>query len=332
MQDVAHFAGVSPATVSRCINQPHLVREDRRQRIEAAIAELGYVPHGAARALASKRSLTIGALFPRLDSLLFGSFIAPLQRLLQAEGYTLVVASSDYDDATEEQQLAALVANGIDGLVLVGTSHRPEVFELLERKGIPFALAWAWDEDCAHPQIGFCNATAAGSVANYLLDIGHRRIAMISGPADGNDRASARIEGVRRALAARGCVLRPEDLLECPFDLKEGGKAFRRLMTRDDPPGAVLCGSDVFAISALFEARRLGLSVPEDVSVTGFDDTDMASCVSPTLTTLRTPRAEMASLSAEYLLGRLAGKDMSSRQLETELILRESSAPPKART
>ncbi len=95
MEDVARAAGVSPATVSRCINSPDMVREDRRLRIQAAIAELGYVPHGAARALASNRSMTIGALLPSLDSLLFSSFIAPLQRSLRAQGFTLVVSSSD---------------------------------------------------------------------------------------------------------------------------------------------------------------------------------------------------------------------------------------------
>ena len=330
MEDVARAAGVSPATVSRCINRPEMVREDRRLRIRAAIAELGYVPHGAARALASKRSMTIGALFPRLNSLLFGSFIAPLQRRLHAEGYTLVVSSSDYDSATEQQQVSSLVSNGIDGLVLIGTSHDPEVFRLLERKAIPFVLTWSWDRNHPQPQIGFDNASAAAAVASYLLDIGHRRIGMISGPAEGNDRVAARIHGVRAALAARGCELKDRNLVESPFDIREGGKAFGRLMRQPDPPSAVLCGSDIFAVGALFEARRLGLSVPEEVSVTGFDDTDLASCVVPALTTLRTPRTEMAERTARYLLGRLAGRATGSQQLETELIVRESSAPPAA--
>ncbi len=232
MEDVARAAGVSPATVSRCINRPEMVREDRRLRIQAVITELGYVPHGAARALASKRSMTVGALFPRLDSLLFGSFIAPLQRRLHAEGYTLVVSSSDYDASTEQQQLSSLVSNGVDGLVLVGTSHDPEVFALLKRKAIPFVLTWAWDQSYPHPQIGFCNASAAAAVANYLMDIGHRRIGMISGPSDGNDRVTARIRGVRKALAARGCELPARNLVESPFDVKDGGKAFRQLIRR----------------------------------------------------------------------------------------------------
>lgn len=331
MEDVARAAGVSPATVSRCLNRPELVRPDRRQSIEAAIAALGYVPHGAARALASKRSMTVGALFPRLNSLLFGSFIAPLQRRLQEEGYTLVVSASDYDPATEHQQLSSLVSNGVDGLVLIGRQHAPEIFALLDKKDIPFVLTWAWDPVSPHPQIGFCNASATAAVAGYLLDIGHRRIGMISGPTAGNDRAGDRIRGVRETLAARGCELSPAHLEECDFDFKAGAKAFRGLMSRDPRPTAVICGSDVFAVSAIFEAQRLGLSVPGDVSITGFDDTDLASSVAPTLTTLRTPRAEMAQQTAEYLLRRLTGDETpASLRLETELIVRESSAPPRS--
>jgi LacI family transcriptional regulator len=331
IDDVARAAGVSPATVSRCINRPQMVREDRRLRIDAAIAELGYMPHGAARALASNRSMTIGALFPSLDNLLFGSFIAPLQRCLRAEGYTLVVSSSDYDDAMELQQLSSMVSNGVDGLVLVGTCHSRAVYELLERKSIPFVLVWSWDEAHPHPQIGFCNASAAAAVTGYLLDIGHRHFAMISGLTAGNDRAMERVRGVRSALAARSCELPPENLKECVFDLQEGAKAFKELMAQPVPPTAIICGTDVFAFGAVFEAKRMGLDIPGDVTVTGFDDTDLASSIVPALTTVRTPRAEMAVETAAFLLGSLSpGATAKSRELEVELIVRQSSAPPRA--
>lgn len=309
-----------------------MVREDRRLRIQAVVAELGYLPHGAARALASNRSMTIGALFPSLDSLLFSSFIAPLQRCLRAQGYTLVVSSSDYDDAMELQQLANMVSNGVDGLVLVGTTHSPRVYQLLERNSVPFVLTWAWDEHHEPPQIGFCNAAAAAAMASYLIDIGHRDIAMISGPTQGNDRAAEQVVGVRRALAAQGFGLRPENFKERAFDLQEGARAFKELMTQPVVPTAVLCGTDVFAFGALFEAKRMGLEVPRDVSITGFDDTDLAAGIVPSLTSVRTPRAEMAVQTAAFLLDRLSGDGAApSRKLEVELIVRQSSAPPPKR-
>ena len=330
LADVARKAGLSPATVSRYLNTPQAVRAERRTRIEAAINELGYVPHGAARALASQRSHMIGALFPSLDSVLFGSFIGPLQACLSKQGYTLVVSSSDYQSKMEYEQLRALVTNGVDALMLVGADRGARCYDLLTRKRIPFVLTWCWSDREDLPQVGFCNATASGMAANYLMDIGHRRIAMVSGRTTGNDRASERLRGVREALAERGLKLRQNQVIERPFDLSEGAQAFHQLMTAAEPPTAVLCGSDLFAYGALFEANRMGLRVPKDVSITGFDDTEFASNISPSLTTIHTPRVEMAELTAEFLLTALSGKHTArSRELRAELIVRESTAPPK---
>lgn len=330
LADVARVAGLSRATVSRYVNRPSAVRMDARVRIERAINELGYVPHGAARALASHRSHMIGALFPSLDSILFGSFIGPLQASLRQRGYTLVVSSSDYIADMEYEQLRVLVMNGVDAIMLVGTQHDYRCFDLLARRRIPFVLTWSWDEAQDRPQVGFCNATAAGMVANYLMDIGHRRIAMISGLMKGNDRAAERVRGVRVALAKRTLDLPADYLIERPFDLREGASAFRELMSRPTPPTAVLCGSDMFACGAVFEASRLGLRVPADVSITGFDDTAFSPNLAPALTTIRTPRARMAELTAEFLLASLSGGgEPRPRKLDVELIIRESTAPPR---
>lgn len=331
LADVARLAGLSRATVSRYVNKPATVRMAARVRIERAINELGYVPHGAARALASSRSHMIGALFPSLDSILFGSFIAPLQACLRRQGYTLVVSSSDYVQDMEYEQLRVLVMNSVDAVMMVGTQHDDRCFDLLARRGIPFVLTWSWDESKDLPQVGFCNATASSMAANYLMDIGHRRIAMISGLTDGNDRAAERVRGVRLAMAKRNLELPAEYLIERPFDLGEGAGAFHELMSRSTPPTAVLCGSDMFAIGAMFEASRMGIRVPDDVSITGFDDTDLASNVAPALTTIRTPRVKMAEVTADYLLATLSeGSDHHPRRLDVELIIRESTAPPRA--
>ena len=329
LADVARVAGLSRATVSRYVNNPEAVRLKRRAQIEEAINELGYVPHGAARALASQRSQMIGALFPSLDSFLFGSFIGPLQSSLQGLGYTLVVSSSDYNAETEVEQLRVLVMNGVDAVVMIGVEHDKRCFELLRRRNIPFVLAWSWIETVDLPQVGFCNAAATGLVADYLMDIGHRRIAMISGMTHGNDRASERVRGVREAFSRRGLDLMPDYLIERDFDIHEGANAFRELMAFRDPPTAVLCGSDIFAYGALFEASRMGMRVPHDVSITGFDDTDFARNMSPALTTIRTPRAEMAKLTANFLLVALSKQGVPRRQkLDVELVVRESAAPP----
>jgi len=330
LTDVAHAAGLSRATVSRYVNNPAAVRADGRARIERAIDKLGYVPHGAARALASHRSHMIGALFPSLDSILFGRFIAPLQTRLRQLKYTLVVSSSDYLAEMEYEQLRVLATNGVDAIMMVGTEHDERCFDLLDRRRIPFVLTWSWDETKDLPQVGFCNATAAGMAANYLIDIGHHRIAMISGLTKGNDRARERVRGVRAALAKRNLELRQDYLVEKRFDLREGGAGIRELMSRPEPPTAIICGSDLFAYGAIFEASRMGLRVPEDVSITGFDDTEFAASMAPSLTTISTPRVRMAELTAEYLLAVLTDKETPRPgRLNVELIIRESTAPPR---
>ena len=329
LSDVANLAGVSLATASRYLTNPLVVRASRRQSIADAVKELGYVPNGAARALASRHSRLVGALFPSLDNVLFGSFIGPLQRALSSQGYTLVVASSDYDQQVEYHQMFNLVANGVDGVVLVGTEHTDVCYDLLTKKRIPYVLTWTWSEKSDRPMIGFCNRSAAARIANYLLDVGHRRIAMISGYTTGNDRATERIAGVRAAMSSRGVQLNNDWIVQRPFNLSDGASAFRELMLMQSSPTAIICGSDLFACGAIFEAARMGIQVPADVSITGFDDTDLAAGVTPSLTTIRTPRTEMATMTAQYLLDSFRGAEPLSMELKVELVVRGSSGSPR---
>ena len=330
-EDVARAAGVSPATVSRCLNNPEIVRPALKAKVEAAIRALDYVPHGAARSLASRRSRMIGAIFPSLDSALFGGALEALQNEVARAGYTLVVASSNYDLARERDHVRNLLANGIDALMLVGGARDEEVYRTIQSRQIPYVLIWVAQSDGRHPCIGFDNAAAAAAVTHHLLDIGHRRLAVISGHVANNDRAAARLAGVRTALDERGLGLEPDCVLERPFGVESGREAFRRLMAATTPPTAVICGAEPFAYGAIFESAALGLEVPRDVSITGYDDNWLASQLTPGLTTVRTPRREMGTLAGRYLLSVLAGKaPLSPRPLEFELVLRGSTAPPRA--
>lgn len=329
LDDVARAAGVSPATVSRCLNNPTIVSPTLKAKVDDAIAELDYLPHGAARSLASRRSRMIGAVFPSLDSSLFGCALEALQNEVAAGGYSLVVASSSYDPAREHAHIQTLVANGVDALMLIGKSRAPEVDRLIQRKGIPCVLIWTSGSEQAFPCIGFDNAAAAAKIAHHLMDIGHRRIAVISGLVAGNDRAAARVAGIRTALEERGLSLPDERIVERPFGVEEGREAFRLLMTRRPRPTAVICGAEPFAYGAVFESQALGLAIPEAVSVTGFDDMWLAAQITPTLTTLRTPQREMGALAGQFLLAVLAGEEtVVPRPLPVELVVRQSSGPP----
>ncbi len=328
--DVARAAGVSPATVSRCMNQPESVRAEKRERILSAIERLGYVPNGAARALASRKTRMIGAIMPSLDNMLFGGPLESFQKEIGSAGYTVAVACSEYDPQQERIHLRNFLESQVDGLLLVGERRSPEIYRQIERQGIPYVLTWVSSEARKEHCIGFDNAAAAEHVVDYLVSLGHRHFGMISGFVEHNDRAHARYDGVVTALRRHGLSLDPDQLLQRPFDPDAGRDAFHVLMSAENPPSVIVCGSEPHAYGALFEAADMGLKVPEDVSVTGFDDMWLASQTSPPLTTVRTPRGRMGRQAARHLLAQLRGERVvAPRPLETTLVVRKSTAPPR---
>lgn len=331
LSDVASMAGVSPATVSRVLNRPEKVGQDLRERVQAAAATLGYVPDAAARALASRRSRTIGAVVPTLDNPIFATGVQGLESRLNERGYTLVVASSDYQAEKELLQATTLLQRGIEGLMLMGTEHHPSLYALMKTRGVPHVNTWVHEGDAEHPCIGFDNVEIARRLTNYLLDLGHRRFAMIAGISAGNDRAAARVDGVRAALAARGLQLDPGRLVEVPYGVREGRDGLAAVVAGapDERPTAVICGNDLLAFGAIFEAAAMGLSVPQDLSVVGFDDTELSSHIPPGLTTMHVPSAEMGELAADYLVNRIEKKPVRHRTgVEVRLVVRGSTAPP----
>jgi LacI family transcriptional regulator len=329
LADVARLARVSTATVSRALSLPHKVRARTLTRVQHAVQALGYVAHGAARALASRRTRTIGAVIPTLDNAIFANTTHALQKTLDEAGYTLLLASHEFDAAVEVRAIRALIERGIDGVVLLGTSHHPSVFQMIVANRVPYVLTWALDPAGEHPCVGFDNRAAAIRLADYLLDIGHREFAMIAGYTAQNERARERAEGVRQALAARGGRLPPERVVEKPFTLGAGREGLREVARRGARPTVVICGNDILAIGAMAECNALGIAVPRDISVTGFDDMEIASLITPGLTTVHFPTTELGIYAARHLLRRLAGEDVALRsELPVELVVRGTTAPP----
>lgn len=330
LNDVARLAGVSAATVSRCINEPNSVRLAKRKVVQQAIDELGYVPHGAARALASNRTRMIGAVFPSLDTTLFGGMLEALQGEIADAGYTLVIASSNYDIDKEYADVRTLLSSGIDALTLVGGARADRTYDIIQRKKTPYILNWVSSAKGGHPCIGFDNYNAAMKVSRYLLDLGHKRFGMISGKIENNDRAAMRRNGVRDSLRDRGLDLDSSRVIQRRFGVEEGREAFRLLMSMPNPPTAIVCGSDPFAYGSIFEAQEMGIDIPGDVSVTGFDDMWLAAQIRPSLTTVQTPRREIGIEVGRHLLARLTGKHIvQPLPLDTKLIVRNSSGPVK---
>ncbi len=331
IEDVAQAAGVSSATVSRVLNKPQSVREVLRLRVEQAVARLGYVPHAGARALKLQRSGTVGAVFPTIDNAIFAKAIDALQQRLADGGRQLLIATSSYDVETEARQAMNLVTRGADALVLCGAGQSPQLLQFLAQREFPCVHAMIFPPPPGLTCVGFDNARAIGQAVRYLLDLGHRRIAMLAGVAQHNDRASARIDGVRLALAKAGLALAPHLLVERRYTLAEAREGFRQLMAARPAPTAVLCGNDVLAFGALLEARKMGLAVPEAVSIVGFDDLEMARHIQPALTTLHVPTEALWHLVADRVVAALDQLPVpAATELEVELVVRESTGPAPA--
>jgi LacI family transcriptional regulator len=326
LADVARAAGVSLSTASRALADAQLVHARTREKVREAAAMLGYLPHGAARALATRRSRTIGAVFPPVDNPIFAAATQALAHELAARGYTLLLATHEYDPGGELAAARALLERGVDGLVLVGMDHHPDLYRMLAHSGVPYELAWSIDPSGYQHCIGVAHRLASIRLTQHLLDLGHREFAAIAGSTARNDRARDRLAGTREALASHGLELPAERVIETAFSLGHGQRALRDLLERAPGFTAVVCGNDLLAIGALHECARRGIEVPREMSVAGFDDIEMAAVAAPALTTVRVPAADIGRLAAERMLARLAGAHVAAvEELRVELIVRGST-------
>lgn len=326
--DVARLAGVSTATVSRVLNDSGKVGQATRDRVRAAIDTLGYTPHFGGRLLAAGRSNTFGAVIPTMANAIFSGGLQAFQEVIADAGKTLLVASTDYNPAHELTQIRTLVARGAEGLLLIGADRLPETWAFLDRRKVPHVVTWSHRDQPGHLHVGFDNQRAAMEMTRQVLGFGHRDLAVISGIADHNDRVRDRLAGIRQAVAdCDGAqILR---IIEARYDPGAGAAAFRQMMAAALRPTAIICGNDVLAAGVLRAAREMGIPVPGQVSVVGFDDIDLASLLHPALTTVRVPQVEMGTIAARLLLDLVAGRgDCRNVMLEASTIQRASLAAP----
>ncbi len=329
IKDIAARCGISSATISRVLNHPELVRPDLRERVHMILAEAGYVPHGAARSLASRRTRTMGAVVPTVDSALFAKVVDGLQQAIHDHGFQLLLASSNYSPAREAAEIRALIERGVDAMMLVGGSRSDEVYKLLRAKRIPFVATCLLKPEAPWPTVGWDNHAEAARVADYLLDIGHRRFGIIAGITADNDRAADRVAGYRAALARRGVALTDACVIEKPYTVPEGRAAMAALMRLSQPPTAVLCGNDILAFGALQECLWRSVCVPQEISITGFDDIEMAAHCYPGITTVHVPAYEVGRRAATVLLNAIKKlPELEHQRIDLQLIIRGTTAPP----
>ncbi len=333
MDDVAQAAGVSMKSVSRVINREPNVTEKLRVRVQEAIDRLGYVPDLAARSLAGGRSFAIGLLFHDYGDAFMPSYYPKLQsgayRACRQQGYHLLVETvitgvPEYPDLFERM----LSTMRVDGFILPPPlSDDMPTMDVLEKLGIPFArIAPSFDLDRA-PYVAIDDEAAARTMAQHLWELGHRQIGFIAGR-DDHDAARLRRKGFAEALSEYGGT----ELVEASgkFQFEIGIEAAKKLMLAPSPPTAIFAANDDSAAGAMAGLAQLGLTVPEDVSVAGFDDSWIALSVWPYLTTIHQPIAEMGEAVATMLIDRNgAVAEKRGKLLDYHLVVRASTAPPK---
>lgn len=328
LSDVAKRAGVSTASVSRVLNHPKKVSAPIRERVLRAMEELGYVRDGAARALASRRSYAVGHVVPTLGTSIFALGVESLQRTLEDANYDLLVAASGYDPEKELKQVRAMIERGVDGIALVGSRHLPQVYQLLQARRISYLNTYEFKSGDSHPCIGFNNHLATYQLARYLVELGHREFGIVSTSATNNDRIESRLRGITDCLTEYGIPLPEERIMVVPYTVNDGRSAARALLSEHPEITAICCTVDTLAVGVLCECRASGIRVPEDISVTGFDDLETVAHLDPPLTTVHAPADRIGKRAGEYLLNRINGKAYPKKtELPTNVIVRKSTGP-----
>jgi LacI family transcriptional regulator len=331
LADVAQLAGVSPGTVSRALSKPGMISDATRQRVLVAAERLGYVANGAARALAMRKTKSVGALVPRFGGSSFPTLVQALETQLAEQGYTLLLSAPDHARYQVEAPaiLRALLERGVDALALLGAEQSPAVFGMLAAHRLPFVLLWA--EQSPHGTcVGFDEQAAAALVVDHLADHGHRRIGFIGGRTADNERARRRFSGLLQAVARRGLTLVQGATLEAAYGFREGFEAMQAVLAKSEaaPPTAMVCGNDYLAAGALSALDQAGVAVPAQMSVASFNDNDFAAFLHPPLTTVRVPIRRMGEVAGQHLLAQLQGEmPAPPAPLPLSLVVRGSTGP-----
>jgi DNA-binding LacI/PurR family transcriptional regulator len=329
LKDIAKRAGVSVATVSNVVNGYRPVGAATRQRVQQAIDELGYSPNLSARHLRNGRTGIIALAIPELNNPYFAELADAAIREAGQHGYTVLL---DYTDGDREKEL--LVSQGfraqvIDGLILSPVQlTRAEV--LKRTSGTPMVLVGESVYDVPYDHIAIDNVDASHAAMRHLLDLGRRRIAFVGAQADiSRQPAHLRLHGYQESLAAAGLPYDPQLVVTTDyFGRADGAAGLRRLMALPHPPDAVFAYNDLIAIGVVRAAVELGLRVPEDLAVVGFDDIEEGRYSNPTLTTISPDKASIGSQAVACLIGRLDGSrvaDPAEVQVPYKLVTREST-------
>lgn len=326
MADVAQIADVSMITVSRALRAPERVAPETLARVQAAMNQVGYVPDLVAASLASRRSRVVAVVVPTIGSSIFSDSIEGMSDLLRSRGYQLIIGGGSYDSEDSESVIAALLGRRPDGLILTGSRHPSRARRMIEDARIPVVEMWELPPRPIDSAVGFSNRGAVRAMAMRLVEAGYRSIAYV-GPTGGDPRATQRRQGYADAMVRHGRTPVFIETPKPPSLMEHGAEAVIRV-ARDHPEIDAACfTSDVLAVGALFQCRRLGWEVPGRLAIAGFGDFEIAAAAAPALTSVSVPRYRIGEESARLILGRIDGEIAPGRKVDLgfDVIWREST-------
>jgi LacI family gluconate utilization system Gnt-I transcriptional repressor len=323
--DVAKVAGVSPITVSRALNQPHLVRPNTVAKVQAAVQQTGYVKNMMAGALASSRSRLVSLVLPTISTPIFADMVEAASESLTRSGYQVMLGLSSYEAWREEVLVETILSRRPDGVILTGSLHTDSTRRRLQMSGVPVVETWDMTPSPIDMMIGFSHEEVGHAIALHLLERGYRRIAIL---AVEDPRAARRNQGLQAGLAKQGVEVAAVQIMPLPSTFQLGREGMVRLLERCPDVDVVVCSSDTLAHGVLTEAISRGVRVPEQLAVLGFGDLSFAAHTWPPLSTVRVDGAKIGRLAAQAIVDRVEGGGKPvSRLTDTgfELIQRGST-------
>ncbi|WP_067825721.1 LacI family DNA-binding transcriptional regulator [Actinomadura kijaniata] len=328
VKDVARLAGVSVATVSRVLNDSAPVTERTRERVLAAVAELGYRPNAVARSLRTDATGTIGLVIGDILNPFFTELARAAEDEARQRGYSVVIGNADERADLQDHYVRTLLERRVDGLLLCPTAEITPLVRDLVDDGLPLVFLDRTLPGLDVPTVRADGTAAIGALVAHLKGLGHRRIAFISGPAllsTGRERTDAFMVG----MARHGLAVRPEYLESGDFQAASGRAATARLLDLPEPPEAIFAGDNLMALGALDEIRARGLAIPGDVALASYDDVPWFTHLDPPITAIAQPVRELGRRAVAALADRIAGGPVEPVELRARLVVRRSCGEPE---
>jgi DNA-binding LacI/PurR family transcriptional regulator len=327
IKDIALAANVSYSTVSRALNDSPRVKPETKEQIRRIATQMGYTPSAVARSLVTRRTHAIGVVVTTITDLFFAEVIHAIEETALSHRYSVILTNSGGKLDREMAAIQAMHEQRVDGIILVSACCSQDL-SVGPQFDIPIVIINNAHKEHVGYSIETDNLTAGREAAQHLMDLGHRRIAHIAGPEREWD-AVERQTGYEQALRACGLHFDPALIVRGDNRPQGGIRAMQQLLELSSRPTAVFCYNDATAIGAMWAARAAGLHIPQDLSVVGFDDIDLAPFFEPPLTTVAQPKRAMGEMAVEMVLDLLAGNPVEDCVLPSQLIVRGSTAPPR---